>query len=132
MKDGHITKGKVTLNTTFLSQYGAFAADHVLCQELGHIWGLGHQLVLNSCMNNMATAETEEEWLRQLNAAGSDSPNAHDTEQLIAIYDAHSLTEAGGGGGGHGGGPNKCTGGPKKCSQGRWVTVHVFPVPNFD
>ena len=40
----HITKGKVTMNTTLLSgpDFGAFVANHVLGQEVGHVIGLDH------------------------------------------------------------------------------------------
>ena len=129
VEGGHITKGTVKLNTTFLNSYGAFVADHVLCQELGHILGLTHNVsVTDTCMNDGGAATSQAEWLAILNATGSDSPNAHDTEELNASY-AHASTEAGTGG--SGGGPgNKGGGGKGKNKEGRWVTIHVFPVPD--
>ena len=39
---GHITAGRVTLNTLYYSSYDAAEWDYVVCQELGHIWGLDH------------------------------------------------------------------------------------------
>ena len=124
--DGHISKGRVILNTILLGPYGPFVADHVACQEFGHVWGLEHNRIeTNTCMNDAGNATTPAEWLAILNAPGSDSPNQHDIDQLNTIY-AHSLTEAGGDGK-----PKPCKG--KKCSStSGWVTVHVFAVPDFD
>lgn len=89
--DGHITSGKVTLNTAILStdpRFGPEASAHVLCQELGHIWGLNHnRSALDTCMNDCATAATEAEWLACLNHPDGTTPNAHDVEQLLIIYD---------------------------------------------
>jgi len=45
---GHITKGDVKLNTKLLEGYGSAAADHVLCQEVGHVLGLDHQKVIHA------------------------------------------------------------------------------------
>lgn len=80
---GHITKGEVKLNTLLLEPLGLAAADHVLCQELGHILGLDHQrTAVDSCMNDTATV------------GSVTSPNAHDAAQLGVIY---SHTDSGGG-----------------------------------
>lgn len=115
---GHITKGVVKLNTAYLGTYGDFVADHVLCQELGHILGLGHnQTQTDTCMNDCATAATQEEWLACLNAAGSDAPNLHDDEQLNLSY---SHTDGGGGGGGGKGSGRQDEVGP--------ITIHEFPI----
>lgn len=115
-EDGHITKGEVQLNTRLLAGYGADAADHVLCQELGHVLGLDHQRVaLNSCMNDQA----------ELGSATS--PNTHDAEQLVLIYSHSDSFEDDNGGGGP-----PCSKNPDhpNCQPaGRWVTVDIFPVP---
>ena len=80
---GHITKGEVKLNTLLLEPLGAAAADHVLCQELGHVLGLDHQRTASdSCMNDIATI------------GSATRPNAHDAEQLGVIY---GHTDSGGG-----------------------------------
>lgn len=125
----HITKGEVKLNTRLLNNYGADAADHVLCQELGHVLGLGHNrdglsggTPDDSCMNDQPSA----------GLGAYTSPNSHDTDQLNAIYGSHVDTppvddggDTGGGGGCPPGKPDhpKCN--PSEAS-GRWVTVHVF------
>jgi hypothetical protein len=111
---GHITKGEVKLNTRYLEYYEANGypgiADHVLCQELGHILGLGHNRTEpDTCMNDQAFG-------------GFDltSPNDHDTYQLSLIYDGHSDT-----------GGTPCSKNPThpNCVSGVWITVHVFPLP---
>jgi len=111
--DGHISKGEVLLNTRLLESYGPEAADHVLCQELGHVLGLNHQRdALDSCMNDQAPL------------GSVTTPNAHDTEQLLVIYNhADTVEEDDGGNNGKGGGKGK-------PAEGRWVTVHVFEAPN--
>ena len=124
--EGHITKGEVKLNTVLLQNYPAAAADHVLCQELGHVLGLDHNRVGDTspgddtCMNDQVN----------LFATQYTAPNAHDLDQLNATYNhtEGSTGDGDGGGGGGGGGcppgkPNhpKCAGSPSG-----WVTVHVF------
>ena len=114
-ENGHITKGEVKLNTAALASYGPDAADHVLCQELGHILGLDHQNAPDSCMNDQATL------------GSITSPNAHDADQLLAIY-AHTDETS----------DNGNTGGPP-CSKNPnhpncrtvegWVIIDIFPIP---
>jgi len=127
VEDGHITKGEVKLNTRYLEYYEANGydgiADHVLCQELGHVLGLGHNRdeTGSDADNNPETCMNDQEFV------GLDltSPNFHDADQLnITIYDGHDDGTGGGGGGGGG-----CKGGPKKCGQGVWITVHIFSLP---
>ena len=74
LDDGHITKGQVKLNTRLLAGYGVYAAKHVACQEIGHVLGLNH-VTTDSCMNDTS------------GTLGSFTlPNAHDAEELNAIY----------------------------------------------
>jgi hypothetical protein len=74
----------------------------VVCQEIGHAWGLDHQdedfdnVNLGTCMDY--TSDPDGTASDQLS---NERPNAHDFEQLALIY-AH-LDGAGGGGGGGGG-----------------------------
>lgn len=107
LEDGHITKGRVKLNTNALIPLGAAAADHVLCQELGHVLSLDHNRVDgDTCMNDQA-------------ALGSaTSPNTHDGEQLSLNHDHED--ELGGNG-------NKGRGGGRP--QNGWVTIHEVPIP---
>jgi len=122
-ENGHITKGEVKLNTQYLDYYEANGyagiADHVLCQEIGHVLGLGHNRTQDdTCMN-------DQEFV------GSDltSPNFHDTEQLNVIYN-HS--DAAPSGSTDEGGPDcEKNAKAKQCRSGNgvWITVHVFTLP---
>jgi hypothetical protein len=133
IEDGHIVKGKVSMNTTFLLGDPRFtfeATVHVLCQELGHIWGLGHNRdELDTCMNDCLTATTEAEWLACLNHPDGVDTNAHDVEQLLLAYDGHDDGTTGGSDPGPGGGPD-CDERPThpRCRNGTWVTVHTTPL----
>ena len=128
LDDGHITKAEVKLNTRLLNNYGAAAADHVLCQELGHVLGLDHNRdgseggsPDNTCMNDQTTL------------GAFPAPNSHDTAQLNLIYDGHVDVNPDADGGDTGGGGGCPPGNPnhRNCqnSSGYWITVHVFPIP---
>lgn len=75
----HITQGTAKMNDTYLatSRYNETARQHVICQEIGHDWGLGHQdesgADLNTCMDYSS-------------ALDNPHPNAHDYAQLETIY----------------------------------------------
>jgi hypothetical protein len=119
---GHITKGEVKLNTRYLEYYEANGypgiADHVLCQEIGHVLGLGHNRTeTDTCMNDQAFI-----------GAALTSPNNHDTAQLNIIYDGH--TDTGGTTETDNGGP-PCSKNPThpNCVSGFWITVDIFPLP---
>lgn len=131
IKNGHISEGKVSLNTTLLSEsrFTRSAALHVLCQELGHVWGLDHNRVdLNTCMNDCLTAATYDEWLTCLNNPSAELTNQHDAEQLNLIY-SHADEES------SSSGPNcdmfnnhpKCPSGTPG-NMGTWIDVHSTPV----
>lgn len=83
---GHITKGTVKINDTYFSTafYNTSAwRQLVMCQEVGHIFGLNHQDEafanpnLDTCMDYTNNPVTNQH------------PNLHDYDQLEAIY-AHS------------------------------------------
>lgn len=78
--DGHITKGTAKVNDTYFNttKYNNPSARlHVICQEVAHAFGLGHQaLGTDSCMNDKD----------RLNDPLAAHPNAHDFEQLTMIY----------------------------------------------
>ncbi len=121
----HITKGEVKLNTRLLNSYGEAAADHVLCQELGHVLGLNHNRdgvtggsPDTTCMNDQTTLGLYT------------SPNSHDTDQLNLIYDGH-VDPAPDDGGDTGPGGGNCPPRNPNCQNatGRWIVVHVFPIP---
>ena len=75
----HITQGTSKMNDSYFSSpaYNETARQHVMCQEIGHTFGLDHQdesgADLNTCMDYS-------------NALDNPSPNAHDFQQLQTIY----------------------------------------------
>lgn len=83
----HIAQGAVKVNDYYFGnstyQYNNSAEQlHVMCQEIGHTFGLDHQdetgTSLNTCMDYYH------------NTSGSDTksthPNQHDYDQLVKIY----------------------------------------------
>lgn len=83
LNGGHISQGTAKMNDTYFSmpQYNdPTKRQHVMCQELGHDWGLGHQdesgADLNTCMDYS-------------NALDNPDPNSHDYQQLVTIYGSH-------------------------------------------
>lgn len=91
---GHISAGTVRMNDGYLLKAGGtYNSDvvrrHVMCQEVGHTFGLAHQYGVAgsalqtgvSCMNDMGST---------LKSEAHTVPNGHDWEQLAAIYGAHS------------------------------------------
>lgn len=79
----HITRGTVKLNDTYFdtAQYNTAAwRNLVMCQEIGHTFGLGHQdenfsnANLGTCMDYTSNPGTNQH------------PNQHDYEQLVEIY----------------------------------------------
>ncbi len=79
---GHIIQATAKMNDSYLTSssysYSEVNRQHVICQEIGHAWGLGHQdeengADLNSCMDSS-------------DALDNPDPNAHDYEQLETIY----------------------------------------------
>lgn len=85
VSQGHITQGTVKVNDTYFAQakYNNTAEKlHVMCQEVGHTFGLDHQdesgASLNTCMDyyqNTSNSDTK-----------STHPNAHDYDELVTIY----------------------------------------------
>ena len=76
---GHIVQGISKMNDSYLGSpaYSETNRQHVICQEIGHDWGLGHQdesgADLNTCMDYS-------------NALDNPHPNSHDYAQLETIY----------------------------------------------
>ncbi len=79
LSGSHITEATAKMNDTYLasSSYNDVNRQHVLCQEVGHTFGLGHQdesgADLNTCMDYAKTLDNP-------------IPDAHDYEQLELIY----------------------------------------------
>lgn len=84
LSSGHIVQGVAKLNDTYfeMEEYNDPSEKrHVLCQEVGHTFGLGHTsedgTSQNTCMDY---------WRNVDNDGISVAPNAHDFEQLALIY----------------------------------------------
>lgn len=106
---GHIVKARARVNDSYfsLSTYDdPNAKRHVLCQEVGHVLGLDHQTA-ESCMDDRNGLFSEKYV----------SPNAHDYEQLVAIYGSHLDSGSSGSKPGKGNGNGK--------GNGRNVTVRA-------
>jgi hypothetical protein len=74
----HITQGATKMNDSYLSSgYTTTNKQHVICQEIGHTFGLDHQdesgADLNTCMDYSSKLDNP-------------SPNQHDYDQLGSIY----------------------------------------------
>jgi hypothetical protein len=91
LSNGHISQGTTKLNDTYyaMARYNTPAwRAAVTCQEIGHDYGLGHQDedfntdATNSCMEYTS------------NPVGNESPDAHDYEELLTIYN-HTESAAG-------------------------------------
>jgi len=120
-KNKHITRGESKMNEYYITLSGYSGFDkpiewqHVLCQEIGHTFGLDHNREGDiggspddTCMND------------QKRPLQYPTPNDHDTELLEIIY---AEDHGGGGGGG-----KKCH--PKfGCGQGK---VHAFWAEHYE
>jgi len=80
LSGGHISQGTAKMNDTYFSMSAysdPIKRQHVMCQEIGHTWGLGHQSETgadkDTCMDYSSKLDNPE-------------PNYHDFEQLDAIY----------------------------------------------
>jgi hypothetical protein len=89
----HITQGTVKNNDYYFGnstyQYNNTAEmQHVICQEIGHTFGLDHQsetgASLNTCMDYYHNTSNSDML--------STSPNAHDYEELGIIYNHNDST----------------------------------------
>src|SRR6266508_468563 len=87
LTNGHISQGTVKNNDHYFGnstyRYNNTAEmQHVICQEIGHTFGLDHQdtsgISLNTCMDyyhNTSASDTK-----------STHPNAHDYDEISTIY----------------------------------------------
>ncbi|MEP6704353.1 MAG: hypothetical protein ABJB34_06070 [Acidobacteriota bacterium] len=75
----HITQGSAKMNDSYFNGGGYTETNRqqVMCQEIGHTFGLDHQDTsgadLNTCMD-------------YANALDNPSPNQHDYDELVTIY----------------------------------------------
>lgn len=106
----HIIQGVAKMNDSYFDvQGGTYNTpawrDVVMCQEIGHIFGIAHNdedfsTTTGTCMDYSTNPEPNRQ------------PDAHDYELLLQIYGHSHGTSDGGDGGGSGG---NCRGGPKQC-----------------
>ena len=88
VRGSHIQRATAKMNDSYLASpsYNDTNRQHVLCQEVGHGYGLGHQdesgADLNTCMD-------------YADALDNPSPNAHDYAQLETIYSHSDGTTSG-------------------------------------
>lgn len=79
LSGGHIAQGTAKMNDSYLASasYSETNRQHVICQEIGHDWGLDHQdesgADLNTCMD-------------YADALDNPRPNQHDYAQLESMY----------------------------------------------
>ena len=91
--DGHIAQGLAKMNDTYfnLATYNNPNEKlHVMCQEIGHTFGLDHQSTsgasLNTCMDYFSNTGTN------ATSTLSTRPNQHDYDQLVTIYGHNDLS----------------------------------------
>lgn len=76
---GHISKGYAKMNDSYASYYASDAneAPHVMCQEVGHTFGLGHTSEDGSSQGTCMDYSS---------SPSSTAPNKHDYDELAIIY----------------------------------------------
>ncbi len=100
--NGHIRQGTAKMNDTY-SMSQEFM-NHVMCQEVGHVFGLGH---------TSEDGSSQKTCMDYSNDVNSQWPNSHDYQQLQEQYghlDSYNSYSEGGSG-------EPCHGGPKKCGD---------------
>ena len=89
LSGSHIIQGTAKMNDTYLSASGGRyntvnERRHVMCQEVAHTFGLGHQSTNGSsqdtCMDYYSNTGTN------ANSSLSIQPNYHDYDQLSSVY----------------------------------------------
>jgi hypothetical protein len=103
---GHIDQGTAKMNDSYSSYWTPEEKNHVMCQEVGHVLGLGHTSEDGSSQKTCMDYSTDPQ---------SQWPNAHDYQMLQDIYahlDSYNSYDDGSGSGG-----GSCKN-PRKCKRG--------------
>jgi len=106
--NGHIDQGTAKMNDSYDWYFTPEEMNHVMCQEIGHTFGLGHTSEDGSSQQTCMDYSTD---------PNSQWPNNHDFQQLVDMYghtDSYDSYDTGNGGGD----PTPCHGGPRKCGSG--------------
>ncbi|MDX1455681.1 MAG: hypothetical protein R3217_09515 [Gammaproteobacteria bacterium] len=111
--NGHIDQGTAKMNDSYDYYWTPAEMNHVMCQEIGHVFGLGHTSEDGSSQGTCMDYSTSN---------NSQWPNSHDYQMIEEIYshlDSYdSFSQTGDGGGDNGGGGNGCNAPPGKgCNK---------------
>lgn len=82
-RTGVIRRALVSMNEGYSQVMEPVVATHVGCMEVLHTAALGHQGGAGSCMNDCSGAS---DWGACMRDPAKQTPDAHDFEQLAAIY----------------------------------------------
>lgn len=74
---GHITHARAAMNDSYVDYWTLERKNHVMCQEIGHIFGLNH---------TSEDGSSQQTCMDYSNDTLSQYPNQHDYDQLLAIY----------------------------------------------
>lgn len=111
--NGHIDRGTAKVNDSYSSYWDIPGEkNHVMCQEIGHLFGLGHTSTngtsQGTCMDY--SSDPSSQW-----------PNQHDYDLLLEMYavtDSYNSYDDGAVDGGDGGGGGGCNAPPGKgCNK---------------
>jgi len=109
--NGHISQGVAKMNDSYMAGDSEASRNHVMCQEIGHVYGLGH---------TSEDGSSQSTCMDYSNSNNSQWPNNHDYQLLADMYghgDGYDTAVEGGGD------DKPCRGGPKKCGNSMGLKV---------